>query len=209
MISLGFSVSILIMSPSILAQMNELSEQVLKDTRGLLPARAILLKQMQVNFKKGIPDTVLLYEMTNTPKADLDEIGIKVAKYTARCCPNRPSLKMAFKFTGSSIGTESVEELPYGDNVPNLGPHGPLLRTNVGEFWSYGFQLPDGFLVLAGSEGPMSRSEHLSSSAAKLRQRLLGNGVLFDAGSYLRLTQNQKFPSMAIATEVMMGGLLV
>jgi hypothetical protein len=32
---------------------------------------------------------------------------------TARCCPDRPSMEMLFRFTGSSIVLESVKEVPF------------------------------------------------------------------------------------------------
>jgi len=34
------------------------------------------------------------------------------SRNTARCCPDRPSIEMRFRFTGSSIALESVKELP-------------------------------------------------------------------------------------------------
>jgi hypothetical protein len=35
------------------------------------------------------------------------------SRKTARCCPDRPSIEMRFRFTGSSIVLESVKELPF------------------------------------------------------------------------------------------------
>lgn len=124
--------------------------------------------------------------------------------HEARCCPNRPSLEMKFKFTGNSIKVDSVEELPYGEDVPNLGPHGPLLRVSMNGLWAYGFQLPDGFLVLAGSESPMDMSPSMPSAIVALRKNLLDKRVLADDGDHLVLTGNYKFTSLSVATGVML-----
>jgi hypothetical protein len=35
------------------------------------------------------------------------------SRHAARCCPDRPSIEMTFKFTGSSIALESAKELPF------------------------------------------------------------------------------------------------
>ena len=35
------------------------------------------------------------------------------SRETARCCPDRPTIKMTFKFTGSSLVVDQVDELPF------------------------------------------------------------------------------------------------
>jgi hypothetical protein len=34
------------------------------------------------------------------------------SRETARCCPDRPTIKMTFKFTGTSVLLDKVSELP-------------------------------------------------------------------------------------------------
>jgi hypothetical protein len=49
-----------------------------------------------------------------TVKGDLvveDVAGYSPA--TARCCPDKPSLAITYKFTGFSIKLNSVKELPF------------------------------------------------------------------------------------------------
>jgi hypothetical protein len=33
-------------------------------------------------------------------------------RHRARCCPNRPSLELSFKFTGRALVLDSVKEVP-------------------------------------------------------------------------------------------------
>ena len=35
------------------------------------------------------------------------------SRETARCCPDRPTIKMTFKFTGTSVLLDKVSELPF------------------------------------------------------------------------------------------------
>jgi hypothetical protein len=46
--------------------------------------------------------------------------------HRARCCPNRPSLEMTFRFVGNSVVPAAVHELPY--RVPKSDQHSPPLR---------------------------------------------------------------------------------
>ncbi len=124
------------------------------------------------------------------------------SRHAARCCPNRPSLEMTFKFTGSSIRLDSVKELPYG--VPKSGWHGPLLRLSRVGLWAYGYEVADGFLVLGGSESPKHEAPGTPPAIVALRKSLLDQGVLADAGDYLVLTANYKFGSLSVAAGVML-----
>ncbi len=75
----------------------------------------------------------------NTVKSVGDRIVETLPGYTrgqARCCPNRPTLEMTFKFTGSSIVLDSIEELRHPAAPPALLQ--PLLRLNENGHWSYG-----------------------------------------------------------------------
>lgn len=124
------------------------------------------------------------------------------SRHTARCCPDRPSLEVTFKFTGNSLVLDSVKELPYG--VPQSGTHGPLLRLSGNGLWAYGYQLADGFLVLGGSKAAKDRGSSTPPSIAALRKSLLDQGVLADAGSYLALMADYKFASLSDAASVML-----
>lgn len=123
------------------------------------------------------------------------------SRHAARCCSNRPSLEMSFKFTGSSITLDSVKELPYG--LPK-GSHGPLLRLSGNGLWAYGYELADGFLVLAGSESPKDHAPSTPPAIVALRKSLLDQGVLADAGGYLALMQDYKFTSLSAAAGVIL-----
>jgi len=109
------------------------------------------------------------------------------SRHAARCCANRPSLEMSFKFNGSSIVLDSVKELPYG--LPKSGSHGPLLRLSRSGLWAYGYEVADGFLVLGGSESPKDHAPSTPPSFVALRKSLLDHGVLADAGGYLSLSK--------------------
>jgi hypothetical protein len=126
------------------------------------------------------------------------------SRHAARCCPNRPNLEMSFKFTGNAIVLSSVKELPYG--VPKSGWHGPLLHLNSNGLWAYGYQVADGFLVLGGSETPKDRAALRPPAVATLRNDLVNRGILADAGAYLMLMADYKFPSMSLAAGVMLPG---
>jgi len=141
------------------------------------------------------------------PKGDLiieDLTGY--SHHAARCCPNRPSLEMSFRFTGSSIALDSVKELPYGLDAYGLPKsHGPLLRLTAKGLWAYAFEVPDGVLVLAGSESPKDTSRSTPAAIVALRKDLLDRGVLGDDGACLVLTHNYKFVSLSTAASVMLG----
>jgi Domain of unknown function (DUF4357) len=124
------------------------------------------------------------------------------SRHAARCCANRPSLEMSFKFNGSSIVLDSVKELPYG--LPKSGSHGPLLRLSRSGLWAYGYEVADGFLVLGGSESPKDHAPSTPPAFVALRKSLLDHGVLADAGGYLSLMQDYKFTSMSAAAAVML-----
>jgi hypothetical protein len=123
-------------------------------------------------------------------------------RHAARCCPNRPSLEMSFKFTGSSIRLDSVKELPYG--LPKSESHGPLLRLSGNGLWAYGYKVADGFLVLGGSESPKDHAPLTPPAIVALRKRLLDQGVLADSGVYLTLMVDRKFTSLSAAASVML-----
>jgi len=124
------------------------------------------------------------------------------SRHAARCCANRPSLEMSFKFTGSSITLDSVKELPYG--LPKSGSHGPLLRLSGNGLWAYGYEVADGFLVLGGSESPKDHAPSTPTTIVALRNSLLDQGILADAGDYLMLTGDYKFASLSAAAGVML-----
>ncbi len=123
--------------------------------------------------------------------------------HRARCCPNRPTLEITFRFTGSEIVIESVEELPYG--VPESGRPGPLLRLNHDRFWAYGYQVDDGFLVLGGSEAATRHARSTPREVVALRQELLDSDVLWDAEQYLMFGGSHEFTSASIAAGVILG----
>jgi len=137
-----------------------------------------------------------------TSKGDLVVENLSgYSRHRARCCPNRPSLEMSFKFTGSAITLDSVKELPYG--VPT-GSHGPLLRLSGNGLWAYGYDVPDGFLVLGGSESPARNAPLTPPSIVALRKSLLDQEILADAGDHLVLAGDYKFTSQAAAAGVML-----
>ncbi len=120
----------------------------------------------------------------------------------ARCCPNRPRLEMTFGLTGGSITLSSVKELRHPAAPPVLDQ--PLLRTSANGLWSYGYALPNGFLVLEGGQSPKIPSPTTPESIVALRRSLVEQGVLFDYGDYLSLTQNYEFTSSSVAAGVML-----
>ena len=126
------------------------------------------------------------------------------SRHAARCCPNRPSLEMNFKFTGNGITVDSVKELPYG--VPKSGSHGPLLHLSVAGLWAYGYQLADGFLVLGGSESPKENAPSAPAAIVAIRNDLLRQGVLGDAGEYLMFMGDYRFKSPSVAADVVRAG---
>ena len=141
----------------------------------------------------------------NSVKADGDRILEKVPGYTqnqARCCPNRPSLEMSFRFTGESIEADSVKEGPYGP--PALALHGTLLRLNENGLGAYGYQLDDGFLVVQFSESPKNHAPSTPGAIVALRNSLVDQGVLADNGVSLTLTQNYEFTSSSVSASVML-----
>ena len=102
--------------------------------------------------EKALADREYADKGYNAIKVDEDRIVETIAGYSphaARCCPNRPSLAMRFKFSGSSIALGSVKELPYGRPQTATGP---MVHLNENGLWAYGYKVPDGFLVLGGSE---------------------------------------------------------
>lgn len=124
------------------------------------------------------------------------------SRHAARCCPNRPSLEMSFRFIGGATALDSVKELPYG--LPKSGPHGPLLRLTARGLWAYGYKVADGFLVLGGSESPSHDSDSMAPAIVTLRKSLLNQGVLADTGGYLILMADYKFTSLSVAASVML-----
>lgn len=122
-------------------------------------------------------------------------------RHTARCCPNRPSLELSFKFTGRALVLDSVKEVPY-ERPP--GGIGPLLRLHENGLWAYGYQLADGFLVYGGSESPKNASPSTPPAILALRKSLIEEELFGDAGDYLVLDGLHKFASRSEAAAVML-----
>jgi Domain of unknown function (DUF4357) len=122
-------------------------------------------------------------------------------RHAARCCPNRPSLELRFKFTSRAFVLDSVEEIPY-ERLP--GGTGPLLRLHENGLWAYGYQLADGFLVYGGSESPKDASPSTPPAILALRKSLIEEGLFGDAGDYLVLGGLYKFASKSEAAAVML-----
>lgn len=140
----------------------------------------------------------------NGVKTNGDLIIENLAGYTrhmARCCPNRPSLELSFKFTGRALVLDSVEEVPY-ERPP--GGIGPLLRLHENGLWAYGYQLADGFLVYGGGESPRDASPSTPPAILELRKSLIEEGVFDDTEVYLVLGGLHKFASKSEAAAVML-----
>jgi hypothetical protein len=141
----------------------------------------------------------------NNVKSVGDRIVETLPGYTrgqARCCPNRPTLEMTFRLTDGSVVLESVEEGRHPAAPPALLQ--PLLRLNENGLWSYGYDLPTGFLVLEGGQSPKRHSPMTPEPIVALRRSLLEQGVLVDYGTYLSLTRNYEFASPSVAASVML-----
>jgi TonB family protein len=140
----------------------------------------------------------------NGVKTNGDLIIEDLAGYTrhmARCCPNRPSLELSFRFTGRALVLDSVKEVPY-ERPP--GGIGPLLRLHEKGLWAYGYQLADGFLVYGGSESPKDASPSTPPAILALRKSLIEEELFGDAGDHLALSGLHKFASRSEAAAVML-----
>ena len=67
-----------------------------------------------------------------------------------------------------------------------------------------GYETADGFVVLAGSESPKQHVESTHNYVAALREHLIEQGLLTDAGDQLRLIQDYTFSSPSTAAAVML-----
>jgi len=141
----------------------------------------------------------------NNVKADGDRIVEKIPGYTPnqpRCCANRPSLEMSFRFTGEALVADSVKEsFPV---YPEWGAHGPLLRLHEKGLWAFGYQLAAGFLVKEFAESPKNHAPSIPAEIVELRKSLLDQGILADNGDYLLLMQDYRFSSSSVAASVML-----
>ncbi|MCX6028470.1 MAG: GIY-YIG nuclease family protein [Chloroflexi bacterium] len=68
-----------------------------------------------------------------------------------------------------------------------------------------GIDLPEGFVVRAGSTAVKVEVRSIYPNLADLRRALLGKGVLSDAGEVYRLTQDYTFNSPSTAAGVLLG----
>jgi len=82
--------------------------------------------------------------------------------------------------------------------------HGPVLHLKAKGFSAQGYETAEGFVVLAGSEGPKEHVESTHDYVIALRKHLIDQGLLLDAGDRLRLIQDYTFSSPSTAAAVMM-----
>jgi len=87
---------------------------------------------------------------------------------------------------------------------PEVAAHGYLLHLKAKGLVAQGYETADGFVVLAGSEGPKDHVESTHDYVVALRQHLIDQGLLVDAGDRLRLTQDYTFSAPSTAAAVML-----